>query len=201
VIGVVEDFHQSSLHHPIEPQMFILRSANNLVVKIGEDVPAAMNHLEKTWAQLFPNTPFAYRFLDDQLQDGYEADKIRGRIFFSFSLLTIFIAFLGLFGLASYLARQRVREVGIRKVLGASRWDVVLLMTKDFILLVVIAAVPAFVTAWYIISQWLENFAARTDTNFLLFGLILLFTLLLTFITTGLHALKAAQLNPVETLK
>jgi putative ABC transport system permease protein len=201
VIGVIEDFHQSSLHRPIEPQLFILRSANTLVIKIGRDVPAAMHYMEKTWAQLFPDAPFAYRFLDDQLQDGYKADKIRGRIFFSFSLLTIFIAFLGLFGLASYLAGQRVREVGIRKVLGASIWDVVLLMTKDFLFLVVIAAVPAFVTAWYIMRQWLENFASRTDTNFLLFGLILLFTLLLTFITTGLHALKAAGLNPVETLK
>ena len=201
VVGVVEDFQQSSLHSPIEPQLFILRSAPTLVVKIGRDVPAAMNHLEKNWAQLFPNAPFAYRFLDDQLQDGYKADQIRGRIFLSFSGLTIFIAFLGLFGLASYLAGQRVREVGIRKVLGASIWDVVLLMTKDFIVLVFFAAVPACVAAWYIISQWLENFASRTDTNFLLFGLILSFTLLLTFITTGWHALRAAQLNPVETLK
>ncbi len=201
VIGVVEDFHQSSLHSPIEPQMFILRSGGNLVVKIDGDIPAAMNHLEKNWTQLFPNAPFAYRFLDDQLQDGYKADKIRGRIFLSFSLLTVFIAFLGLFGLASYLAGQRVREVGIRRVMGASVWDVVLLMTKDFILLVVIAAAPAFFTAWYIISQWLESFASRTATNFLPFGLILLGTLLLTFITTGLHALKAARLNPVETLK
>jgi putative ABC transport system permease protein len=201
VIGVVEDFHQSSLHSPIEPQLFILRSAPTLVVKIGKDVPAAMRHLEKNWAQLFANAPFAYRFLDDQLQDGYKADQIRGRIFFSFSGLTVFIAFLGLFGLASYLAGQRVREVGIRKVLGATLWDVVLLMTKDFILLVIIAAVPAFVAAWYIISQWLENFASRTDTNFLLFGLTLSFTLLLTFVTTGWHALRAARLNPVETLK
>jgi putative ABC transport system permease protein len=201
VIGVVEDFHQSSLHRPIEPQLFILRSADQLVVKIGGDVPAAMNHLEKTWSQLFPHTPFAYRFLDDQLQDGYKADQVRGRIFLSFSLLTVFIAFLGLFGLASYLARQRIREVGIRKVLGASVWDVVLLMTKDFVRLVVVAAVPAFVAAWYLIGQWLESFASRTDTNFLPLGLILLGTLLLTFATTGWHALRAAQLNPVETLK
>jgi putative ABC transport system permease protein len=115
--------------------------------------------------------------------------------------LTIFIAFLGLFGLASYLAGQRVREVGIRKVLGATLWDVVLLMTKDFIVLVFFAAVPAFVAAWYIISQWLENFAPAPIPTFSLFGLILSFTLLLTFVTTGWHAFRAARLNPVETLK
>jgi putative ABC transport system permease protein len=201
VIGVVEDFHQSSLHRPIEPQLFILRPADQLVVKIGRDIPAAMNHLEKTWAQLFPRTPFAYRFLDDQLQDGYKADQVRGRIFLSFSLLTVFIAFLGLFGLASYLATQRVREVGIRKVLGANVWDVVLLLTKDFVRLVVIAAVPAFVAAWYLVSQWLESFASRAATNLLPLGLILLGNLLLTFLTTGWHALRAARLNPVETLK
>jgi putative ABC transport system permease protein len=84
VIGVVEDFHQSSLHSPIEPQLFILRSAPTLVVKIGKDVPAAMSHLEKNWGQLFPNAPFAYRFLDDQLQDGYKADQIRGGFSFRF---------------------------------------------------------------------------------------------------------------------
>lgn len=201
VIGVIKDFHQSSLHHPIEPQMFLLEPSSKLAIRIGEDLPAGMGHIEKSWAQVFPNTPFSYHFLDVELQDAYEADQIRGKIFFLLSLLTIFISFLGLFGLASYLARQRIKEIGIRKVFGASLRNLIVLMTQDFLLRVVISALPAFMIAWFIVSQWLENFAFRTGMNYLLFGLVLLITLLLTFLTTGLHALRSAQLNPAKTLK
>lgn len=201
VIGVISDFHQSSLHNPIEPQMFLLKSSNKLAIRIGKDFSAGMSHIEKSWAQVFPNTSFAYHFLDDELQDAYQADQIRGKVFFSLSLLAIFISFLGLFGLASYLARQRIKEVGIRKVMGARLWDIIFLMTKDFLLLAIMAAIPAFMAAWYVITQWLENFAFRTEINYLLFGMILLFTLLLTFATTGLHAVRSAQLNLAKTLK
>lgn len=201
VVGVIKDFHQSSLHNPVEPQMFLLKPSNQLAIRIGQDIAAGMRDIEKSWTQIFPNTSFAYHFLDDELQTAYEADRIRGKVFFSLSMLTIFISFLGLFELAAYLAKQRVKEIGIRKILGAGLGEMVLLMTRDFLWLVVVAAVPAFIVAWYMIRQWLENFAFRTEMDYPLFGLVLVFTLLLTFVVTGLHAIRTAQLNPAETLK
>ncbi|GJM35544.1 MAG: ABC transporter permease [Saprospiraceae bacterium] len=202
VIGVVEDFHQSSLHSPIESQLFFVGPASlNLSIKVQKDLSAGLDAISESWAVVFPDTPFEYHFLEDELQRSYEADQRRGKIFFSFSLLTIFIAFVGLFGLASYLSKQRTKEIGIRKVLGASIGEMVILLSKDFLWLVVLAAIPAFATAWYMIGQWLENFATQTSMNYLLYALVLLATLLLTFIVTGFHAFRAALVNPVESLK
>jgi putative ABC transport system permease protein len=199
---VIADFHQSSLHRPIEPQVFLLASVSpHVVVKVGGDLPAALAFLEKTWRETLPDAPFHYRFLDEELQDGYKADQVRGRVFLAFSLVTLGISFLGLFGLAAYLAGQRTREVGIRKVLGGGTAHLVLLLTRDFLVLVFVAAVPAFGVAWYTLRRWLENFAYRAEMNYLLFGLVLAFTLLLTLAVTGLHAFRTAQLNPADTLK
>ena len=201
VIGIVRDFHQNSLYDSIQSQMFLLRSSNNLSIKISKNLPKAMDHIEQSWEQVFPNATFTYQFLDDQLQGAYEADQIRGKVFLSLSSLTIVISFLGLFGLASYLAKQRVREIGIRKILGAGLRDVILLMTRDFLIMVVIAAIPGFTIAWFTFSRWLEKFAFRIQIDYLLFGFVLLFTLLLTFITTSLHAIRSAQINPAKVLK
>jgi putative ABC transport system permease protein len=202
IIGVVADFHQSTLHTPIEPSVFVLNpSSPNVVIKTEKDFLAAVKHLEKSWKAVLPGTPLDYRFLDQELQDGYQADQIRGRVFLFFSLVTLGISFLGLFGLAAYLAAQRTREVGIRRVLGAGTGHLVLLLTRDFLLLVAAAALPAFGVAWYTLRRWLENFAYRAEVNYLLFGLVLVFTLLLTFGVTGLHAFRTAQLNPADTLK
>ncbi|MDN5214466.1 ABC transporter permease [Fulvivirgaceae bacterium BMA12] len=201
VVGIVKDFHQNSLYDSIQSQMFLFRPSNNLSVKISKNLQAAMDHIKRSWEQVFPNSAFTYKFLDDQLQSVYEADQVRGKVFFSLSLLTIVISFLGLFGLASYLATQRVREIGIRKILGAGLLDVILLMTRDFLLMVVIAAIPGFTIAWFTFSQWLEKFAFRIQIDYFLFGIVLLFTLLLTFVTTGLHAIRSARLNPADALR
>jgi putative ABC transport system permease protein len=202
IIGVVADFHQSTLHTPIEPQVFVLNPASpNVVIKVEQDLRAAVQHLEKSWQAVLPGTPPDYRFLDEELQDGYKADQVRGRVFLAFSLVTLGISFLGLFGLAAYLAGQRTREVGIRRVLGAGTAHLVLLLTRDFLLLVALAALPAFGVAWYTLRQWLENFAYRAEMNYALFGLVLLFTLLLTLVVTGGHAFRTAQRNPADTLK
>ena len=202
VIGVINDFHQSSLHSPIESQIFHFRPASTqLTVKMGDEVAKGIAHIKNSWATFFPDQPFEYRFLDEALQSHYIADHRRGRLFFSFSILTIFIAFLGLFGLASYLAKQRTKEMGIRKVFGASVVKMIVLMTKNFLWLVVLSALPAFVIAWYVIQKWLDNFAFQVNMNYLIFAIILLFTLLLTFVTTGFHAFRAAQINPAKTLK
>jgi putative ABC transport system permease protein len=202
IVGVIADFHQSSLHHPIEAQVFLLAGVSpHVVVKVGGDLPAALAHLKKTWQQTLPGAPFHYRFLDEELQDGYKADQVRGRVFLAFSLVTLGISFLGLFGLAAYLAGQRTREVGIRRVLGAGTAHLVLLLTHEFLLLVAAAALPALGVAWYTLRRWLENFAYRAEMNYALFGLVLAFTLLLTFVVTSGHAVRTARLNPADTLK
>ncbi len=201
IVGVTKDFHQSSLYNPIEPQMFLYRPSIHLFIKVQGDVQIALAQIEKVWEKNFPDESFGYMFLDDQLRDGYKGDQIRARVFLTLSILTVFIAFLGLFGLASYLATQRIKEIGVRKVLGASVRDVIILITKDFIILALIAAIPAFFFAWFMINQWLDTFAFRTEVNYLIFAIALAFTVLLTFVTTGLHALKAARINPVTNLR
>jgi len=201
IIGVVKDFHQSSLYTPIESQIFILQQPEQVYAKIGKDIPKSLQYIEQSWAKVFPNESFTFSFIEDEIQDGYMSDQIRGKVFFLLAVFTIFIAFLGLFGLASYLATQRIKEIGIRKVLGASVNNLVFLITRDFIILTLLAALPAFALAWYTIDQWLVNFAFRIDINYTLFGLSLVFTLLLTFATTGLHAWRAARVNPLKNLR
>jgi putative ABC transport system permease protein len=201
IVGVVNDFHQSSLHAPIKPQMYVLKTSNKVFIKILNGIPAGMKHIAGSWGQVFSDSPFTYRFMDDALQDGYKGDQIRGKVFFLMALLTIFIAFLGLFGLASYLASQRVKEIGIRKVFGATLKNIVLLITTDFLLLALIAAIPAFILSWYIINRWLENFTFHTEMNYTMFVFSLSFTLLLTFITTSLHAWRATSVNPLKNLR
>jgi putative ABC transport system permease protein len=200
IVGVAKDFHQSSLYNPIEPQMFLYRPSNHLFIKVQGDVQIALEQVQKVWRQNFPDDSFSYIFLDDQLDDGYKGDRIRARVFLTLSILTVFIAFLGLFGLASYLATQRIKEIGVRKVLGASVRDLVVLITKDFIILALVAAIPAFFFAWYMINQWLETFAFKTEVNYLIFAVALTFTVLLTFVTTGIQALKTARNNPLKNL-
>ena len=201
IVGVVKDFHQSSLHTPIESQIFFLQPASNLLVRVGQDLPGAMDQLKSSWENIFPNADFQYTFLNDILQEAYVADQVRGKIFFFFSLLTLLICFLGLFGLAAYLSSQRIKEIGIRKILGARVKDIVLLITRDFLILVLLAVLPAFIGAWFVGKQWLENFVFRTEINYGFFLGVLVFTLGLTLMVTGLHALRAAQLNPAGSLR
>lgn len=202
VIGVVKDFHQNSLHSPIESQLFSLRPTSpQLTIKVDQDLAKGIEQAKASWSTVFPDKPFNYQFLDELLATRYEADQRRGKIFFSFSILTIFIAFLGLFGLASYLARQRTKEIGIRKVFGAGFWNILVLMTRHFFLLVIVAALPAFAIAWYVVQKWLENFAFQVEMDYFLFGLVLVFTLLLTLLTTGFHAVRVSKINPAKTLK
>lgn len=202
IIGVVNDFHQSTLHQPIAPQIFTLAPANyEIAVKIDHNIPNALYHLEEVWTSIFPNSTFDYRFLEEDLERAYETDQIRGNIFGLFSGLTIIITFLGLFGLVAYIAQQRVKEIGIRKVLGASLPNIIFLMTKDFLWLTLLAAMPAFLIAYYFIDLWLQDFAFRASLNPFVFIGVFLFLIIATFLITSLHAVRTAQMNPAETLK
>lgn len=203
VVGVVKNYHHQSLYDVIEPVMFYL-SENNGIVHIkynGSDPSQTLADIEKAWKKIFPNRPFEYNFLDQQFDNQYQNDERRGRIFSIFSVLIILIACLGLLGLSAYTTQQRTREIGIRKVNGASVGNIVAMISKDFILLIVIAIILAFPVAWYFMRNWLQNFAYRTEMSYLTFILAALMALIITYLTIGYHTIKAAIANPVNSLR
>ena len=139
--------------------------------------------------------------LDASFMDLYERDQVRARIFTLFSVLMILVACLGLLGLASFTAEQKTKEIGVRRILGARTGDIIYLLTRNFVILVAIATIPACLAAFYFMNQWLGTFSYHTQMNFWLYGLAFVLVALITLLTTGYHALKAAQGNPVEALR
>lgn len=206
VVGVVKDFHQKSLYEPISPLLFYPQANNrNVHVKMNPtnngELAQTIAAVENEWQAVFPNAPFEFDFVDASFMELYEADQMRARIFTLFSALMILVACLGLLGLASFTAEQRTKEIGIRKVLGAQTSDIVFLLTRNFLLLVALACIPAFLIAWYFMTKWLGTFAYHTNMNYILYGLAFMVVIFITLLTTGYHALKAAQSNPVDSLK
>lgn len=202
VIGVIKNFHHRSLYNPIESFM-IFPNMNNrqAMVKISGDLEDGLDHIKATWNELFPNMPFEYQFLDQNFMRDYESDQLRGRLFLGFALMMIIISGLGLLGLASFTAEQRTKEISVRKVLGADVKGLVLLLVKDFIWLVLVGALPAFIIGYKIMNNWLGDFEYHTEINFMLFVAVLLIVTLFVMLTTGFQAYKAATVNPSENLK
>lgn len=202
VIGVVQNFHQRSLYAPIESLMF-LPSENNrtALIKISGDLSGTIASIRSVWNELFPTVPFEFTFIDEAFMEQYETDQLRGKLFLGFSLMTILIACLGLLGLASYTAEQRAKEISIRKVLGANTQGLIGLLVRDFVILIMFAAVPASVGAWYFGEDWLNNFEYHTEVGFAVFIIVIVATVVITVLTTGYHALKSATANPAERLK
>jgi len=205
VVGVVKDYHQNSLYDVIEPLMIILDDEQNYVFVRTQrgDVRQSIASLEKVWKEVNPNHPFEYQFLDENFDSQYKADEKRSQIFTVFSALTITIACLGLLGLAAFTTEQRTKEIGVRKVIGATVGSLVTLVSKEFFLLVGIGMVLAFPAAWYFTNGWLENFAYRIVLNsewptFLLSALL---ALVITIVTVGFHVMKSAMANPVNSLR
>lgn len=206
VIGVVKDFHQRSLYDPIEALLFRPRFNNQEVhVRLAPQDPESLRStiafVNDQWREVFPNTPFEFDFVDAAFMELYEADQVRARIFTLFSILMILVACLGLLGLASFTAEQRTKEIGVRRILGAKTGDIVYLLTRNFVVLVAIATIPAFIAAFYFMNQWLGTFSYHTQMNFWLYGLAFVTVALITLMTTSYHALKAARGNPVEALR
>lgn len=206
VIGVVKDFHQQSLYDPIEALLFFPRPNNPRVhVRIKPDSPADLSaiiaYASQQWQEIFPNQPFEYDFLDASFMELYQADQIRARIFSLFSALMILIACLGLLGLASFTAEQRTKEIGVRKVLGAKTTDIIYLLTRNFVFLVGLATIPAFVAAWYFMTRWLSTFSYHANMNYWMYIFAFVTVVMITIMATGFHALKAARSNPVRALK
>ncbi|MCE7995207.1 MAG: FtsX-like permease family protein [Roseivirga sp.] len=202
VVGVVKDFHQQSLYDPITALMFIPSRINgSAIVKITGDINSTIDYIQEAWERTYPTTAFEYVFIDEQFMENYEADQIRGQLFLGFSGMTILIACLGLLGLASYTAEQRSKEISIRKVLGANTQGLINLLIKDFVILIVIAAIPASVLGYFSMMGWLENFQFHITPGFTIFATVLVGTVMVTVLTTGYHARKAATANPAQKLR
>jgi putative ABC transport system permease protein len=203
IIGVIKDFNFQSLHTRIEPLLVLLSEQGDYMsvkVKPGQ-AKNTLQAIEAQWKKYAASAPFEYSFLDERINAQYKAEQQIGQIFTLFTSLAIFIACLGLFGLAAYTTEQRAKEIGIRKVLGASAWGVVVLLSKDFLKLVLIANLIAWPLAWYVMSRWLQDFAYRITPDvwvFILAGIVAAITALLTVLY---QALKAAHTNPVESLR
>jgi putative ABC transport system permease protein len=204
VIGVVKDFNFDSLRSEIRPLALINDPSlfNYLCMKIAPDnIPETIQYIEKKFKDFDPTAPFEYTFLDGRLDRIYKAEQRIGQIFNSFSLLAIFIACLGLLGLASLAITLRTKEVGIRKVLGASTSRIVILLTREFTVLVLVSNIIAWPAAYFVMHKWLQNFAFRINISvwvFLLSGLTVIFIALLTI---SFKAIKTAIANPVNSLR
>lgn len=203
IIGVLKDFHFASLKSKIEPAAFWYEPANyTMYVKTtGKDAAKAIAAVEKKWKQYNGGFPFEYRFLDDTYDRLYRSDRQTGTLFNVFAGIAIIISCLGLFGLATYTAQVKTREIGIRKVLGASVMGVTSLLAKDFIRLVGIAIVIASPIAWLLMNKWLQNFIYRVNINISVFLLAGIIALLIALITVSSQAIRAALANPVKSLK
>ena len=203
VIGVVQNFHYESLRSKIGPlAIFLGPSRGRLSIKMkGGDIPAFINDIQKKWTTMGPGQPFNYTFMDEEFSSVYEAEDRIGQIFSVFTFLAIFIACLGLFGLATFTAEQRTKEVGIRKVIGASIGRIFVLLTAEIMKWVLIANLIALPTAYYFMSQWLEGFAYPVDLNWMTFTLALVMSLLIALITVSYQALKTAWMKPVKSLR
>jgi putative ABC transport system permease protein len=204
VVGILENYHQMSLKEAVTPLVYRYtpQYAKFFAFKVeSENYKQILAALEGPWEMYFPGNPFDYFFLDQFFNRQYDQDKRFGQIFSLFTMLAIFVSCLGLFGLASFMTLQRTKEIGIRKVLGSSVSEVVVLLSKGFIQLVIIANIIAWPMAWYIMDKWLQTFPYRIDMNILLFVLAGLGVLIIAFLSVGFQTLKAARINPAITLK
>jgi putative ABC transport system permease protein len=204
IAGVVKDFHLRSLHNQIEPLILVLKKngANHLLVRISQqNIPATLASIRKSFTEINPNQPFEYDFLDQAFAKQYSSDQRRGAMFLTFSAIAILIACIGLFGLATFTAQQRRKEIGVRKVLGASVAGVVTLLSADFLKLVLIAIVISAPLAWYLMHTWLQTFAYKIEIEWWIFALAGSASILVALLTVGFQSIRAALTNPVKSLR
>ncbi len=204
VIGVVADFHYDSLYETIEPIVLCVQPSSFLYLSLkvrSENIGATLDFFEQTWKRFVPTRPFQYYFLDEWLMRMYGEELRLGRTVGTASVLAIFVACLGLLGLSSFMAERRTKEIGIRKVLGASVWDISLMLSKAFLQWVVLANAIAWPVAYFAMSSWLEHFAYRTDLSLWIFLLSGAVVLLIAIVTVGYQAIRAGRENPVVALR
>jgi putative ABC transport system permease protein len=206
IVGVVKDFNFGSLRNKIKP--LVLRLGVNrgaMVFRVNtKNLPRLIGQIENLYHNADANMagqPFAYSFMDDDFNHLYQSEQNTGKIFMCFAFFAILVACLGMFGLVTYAAEQRTKEIGIRKVLGASVTSIVSMLSGDFLKLVAIAAVVAFPIAWYAMNNWLQGFAYRTNISWWVFAIAALLSVIITVATVSFRAIKAALMNPVRSLK
>jgi putative ABC transport system permease protein len=205
VVGVVKDFHFQDLHSEIKPygfQMVGQNSYNYLIAHAsGARLQDVLSDIETAWAKLNPGEPFEYNFLDESFDANYAADERLSQMVYYFTIIAIFISCMGLFGLATFSAEQRTREIGIRKVLGASVSGIVSLLSKDFLRLVIIAVVIGSPVAAWVMHRWLNDFAYRTNIEWTVFLVTALIAVIIALLTISVQAIRAALANPVKSLR
>lgn len=205
IAGVIRDFNFESLHQRILPIVLLNAKGRNdynrISVKVSGNPKLAIAHIESVWKKYLPEVPFTYSFLDERFADLYKAERQQQIIFSLFACIAIFIACLGLFGLSAFTITQRIKEIGIRKVLGASVSGIVRLLSVDFLLLVGVSAVVAFPLTWFAMRSWLSDFAYRITISWWVFLLAGIAALLIAFFTISFQAVRAALANPVKSLR
>ena len=204
IIGVVKDFHFASMRFKIEPlaMFYNPNGGGNLAVKFRtSEASAAMDFVQQAWQEVYPNSPIEYRFFDEEFGQQYASDERFGRLVFSFTWLAIFIACLGLFGLSAFTAEQKTKEIGVRKVLGASVSGIVVLLSRQFTRLIIMAMVVAVPLAWFMMDRWLSDFAYRVDINWVWFLVSAVAALLIALLTITFQSVRAALANPAKSLR
>ena len=204
IVGVMKNFHYQPVRAKIEPLAIIVTPEyfNYVLIRIPpENIPLSLKLIENTWNRVIPNYPFEYRFLNEIFDRMYRAEAKIGTLLKYFSFLAVFIACLGLFGLASFTAEQRTKEIGIRKVLGANISQITLLLCREFFLLVLLANLIAWPSAYFIMKNWLQSYAYRTSLGLLIFVAAMAAALLVALLSVSFQALKAALSNRADSLR
>jgi len=203
VVGIVKDFHFESLKDQIAPVIMRLRNSTGYIsMKLrSEDFQSSLDRIERQWDELAPGQPFEYSFLDDRFTNMYQTESKLGDIFSVFAVLAILIACLGLFGLAAFTAEQKTKEVGIRKVLGASMSQLIYLMSREVSILIIISFVVAAVLGYIGVNWWLQSFSYRPPVNLLVFLLAGAGAFTIAFLTMSYQSVKVARANPVNALR
>jgi hypothetical protein len=204
IIGVAKDFHYRSLHDKIGPMIINRHEAYSMCFYVKtrpNTTAAAIQATQKIWSNYIPGEPFAFNFLDEGYNKLYKDEQRSSLLIAIFAGIAILVSGMGLLGLVTFAAEQRVKEIGIRKVLGASIQNIVALLSTDFIKMVLIAGFIAFPIAWWAMSKWLQDYAYRIDISWWIFALAISLTLLVALITVSIQAVKAATANPVKSLR
>jgi ABC-type antimicrobial peptide transport system permease subunit len=204
VVGVLKDFNDRSLRDNVAPLLIATNSTmyREASIKLSTtNMASTMQSIKKIWQQTFPAYVYEYRFLDDKIAGFYQQENQLSQLYKIFAAIAIFLSCLGLYGLASFMAAQRIKEVGIRKVLGATAGSIVYLFSKEFILLIAIAFAIATPIAWYFMHQWLQNYAYRIEVSWLIFLAGGIAAIMIALATISFQAIKAARANPVESLR
>jgi putative ABC transport system permease protein len=203
IIGVVRNFNFSSLREVITPLALRLRNSNgSIAIRIqAGNIPLILVQVRSKWKTMAPGQPFDFAFMDEEFNNLYGTEQRMGKLFVSFAVLAIVIACLGLFGLVTYAAEQRTREIGIRKVLGANSANIVAMISRDFLKLVLLAAFLAFPLSWWAMNHWLQDFAYRVNISWWIFALAGVLAMMIAIVTVCFQALKAAWQNPATSLR